>query len=622
MDEWDAFPDYQEDPWAAFPDAPVNKPQSLGQNIASDFSQRFQNVQGLKHGAADPIVTGLYSTGQAIGFGGDVLGGTIAAITPPQVKEPIMKAVGAAADFASPVTEPIGKAYGQFKQAHPNAAALLETAGNYAGLGLGAKSVQVAGKAINPLAKGLAGEEGGSITLKPKADRLNDKIAKMREQTLNKKQEGGELYNSIDENIRLSPEESGLLLKNMKSFEPKTDLERRDWAASKASRQVDEIVESLSVEPPTVGGMLQKKRTINSLMREAYKSGNDTEAASLRKVRDAIYNSMKGEGGKVSKEADFIWSQQSALDDLDDLMFRALGKNQPANSLDTAIRNYLASRKSAGLSNEEWKALEDVSNNSSFDKLKKGAASGLLKYFAGTAGAHMGPLGAAAGYFAGHYGSEFIKDSAMAAKIQRLDKVREMILSRKMKEVPEDTPKPVLAIGYRGDAARAAESRALAMQRLQEGKTGGLPVEPPQTGPYVGRDGEVPYNYYSPPTEKIPLLPPPDKMSRLPLNEQQINISKRTEERAATKNRRGEGVLKPPASQFEKLSKGLSQKKRGEFSNMAKLLKDGDISQNQFVRDAQAEFGLNSRQARELAREIKVHKTREDLGTQARKKKK
>ncbi len=53
----------------------------------------------------------------------------------------------------------------------------------------------------------------------------------------------------------------------------------------------------------------------------------------------------------------------------------------------------------------------------------------------------------------------------------------------------------------------AKQTRAEAAQRFKEGRTGGQPIQKPQTGPMVGRpDGDVPYNYYGGPNESGPKL--------------------------------------------------------------------------------------------------------------------
>ncbi len=582
---------------------PAPQPTTFPQKIAQSWDKRQENVNKAK-ATADPFVTGLYSTGQALGLAGDVAGSAIGTVTPEFIKQPAMKALGAVAEFAEPVTKPIGEAYGQFKGNHPNAAALLETAGNYSGLvpaQLGAPVIAKQGeKLLNraSVQKYINDESSGGV---PRPTKI-DKAAAMRQETeaLANKSKG--LYSDIRvEGMRFSPNEAGQIYKNLKSLKPKDDINLAPWLESSASKYADEIAESVMREAPTLSGLISRRADLNSDIRAAYKADNAKEAGKLEKVKDALDQVMMNPNTKKWQEANHIYAQAATLDEIDDLVFKAQGRAQPANSLDTAINNFLLSSKAKSLSDEEWAALKEVTDNGTIEKLKRSGASGLVKGVSGLVGGMVGgPAGATVGYLTGHFGSEFVKDAAMMAKLNKLEKFRELVLARKMKELPpEKTP---LQITDRGPEARAAETRANALQRLKEGRTGGLPVEKPQSGPMVGRpDGDVPYNYYGPTPQpgQLPpklLMPPPKDMVSSPSGKTRPMTAAEQESSAQGRARSQELGL---TSDIRRLisKKALAEKFGPVWDNIQESQKDLIKTQTEF------EFRKNKRPLEDIINE-------------------
>lgn len=106
------------------------------------------------------------------------------------------------------------------------------------------------------------------------------------------------------------------------------------------------------------------------------------------------------------------------------------------------------------------------------------------------------------------------------------------------------------------------------------------------------------------------LLPSPEKMSAIPMSEQEIAISKARisgGQRPVSTDPSGTQVIRPPASQMVKLQEGLGRKRGAEFNDLVQIFKDGDMSQNQFMNEVVRKFGLNTTQARSLAKEIKTY---------------
>jgi len=200
MKPWERYAPQQGSgkPWERYspPQASPTQPDTLGGKIGQAFFNRMQNVQDLKRNPrVDPLVVGPYATGQALGFATDAAGAALGSVTPDFIKQPAMKALGAAAEFAEPVTRPIAEAYGEFKQEAPMAAALLETAGNYAGAFSGAKGTQiVGGPVLNAATKTVtapvkAAVDASVFTTAKTANLLNnvtDKIADAISKTANR----------------------------------------------------------------------------------------------------------------------------------------------------------------------------------------------------------------------------------------------------------------------------------------------------------------------------------------------------------------------------------------------------------------------------------------------------
>lgn len=116
-----------------------------------------------------------------------------------------------------------------------------------------------------------------------------------------------------------------------------------------------------------------------------------------------------------------------------------------------------------------------------------------------------------------------------------------------------------------------------------------------------------PVSIPAPETPVTKLLAAPDKMSRLPITDEGAAVA-----RAAIKPRNvGEALSGPPirtpVSQATKLADSLGRGKKVELKNLTKMLSAGAISVNKFTQAAIAEFGLNTAQARALAKEIKTY---------------
>lgn len=107
------------------------------------------------------------------------------------------------------------------------------------------------------------------------------------------------------------------------------------------------------------------------------------------------------------------------------------------------------------------------------------------------------------------------------------------------------------------------------------------------------------------PQQQQKLLAAPGKLSAVPMSEQEIAIAQAQMTRGRRNPIQESGAAtKPPVSQFGKLSEKLGRTKGREFQDTVRIFKDGDMSQNQFIKDVSTKFGLSPTQARALAKEV------------------
>lgn len=431
--------------------------QGLFDRIKKDYEARV--VEGQQ--AADAYVAGDQGTAMTgLDFAGKIGAGTAAdaiaetaksaySYAPEGVKDAVSSGVSAITSL--PTNDPraptvgdaaglLGSKYEDFKKRYPDAARHVEAAVNIGSLlapEIPVKGKTLANTTMEAPAKAKSLVKSIPQSMQVVADDAAKQVAVKNEremQTEALRKSAGNLYKqSAQEGITFGEGDIENMSLALAKLKPKTDLEARSWNNSGAAKQIADIQESFQAELPTLEGMIAKRAEINSLIKVATRSGNDAEAYKLNRVKDAMDETMMNDKTSTWQLANHQWAQQATLDDMDEIVNKALSRAQPANSLDTAINNYLTGYKGRGLSDKEWQALKEVTNNSSVDKLRKGAASGLLKFTTGAIGATGGPVGAGAGYLMGHYGSEFLKDSAMAAKVAKLDRFREMVMSREMK---------------------------------------------------------------------------------------------------------------------------------------------------------------------------------------------
>lgn len=117
-----------------------------------------------------------------------------------------------------------------------------------------------------------------------------------------------------------------------------------------------------------------------------------------------------------------------------------------------------------------------------------------------------------------------------------------------------------------------------------------------------------PVDIPEPQPDPVLQLAAPGKLSPLPMSDEQIAIGQSLMNRPVnTGPDLSGGAIKPPVSQLTNMRERLGRGKSREFENLVKIFEDGDMSQNEFVKDMINQFGLTNTQARSLAQEIKKY---------------
>jgi hypothetical protein len=405
-----------------FPDA---VPKSFTERVGEDINKRLEASK-----TAPDLANFLISSARiGVGVPADIASETIKSgynMLPEAVQQPIEK-VGKAV-----VEQPLVKKGLQFAEEKAKEYPTLANAlGLVSELPVGAIATKVGASATGKVLG------TGRKAINELSDRFaTEKVAKKAVTSAQDKAVANRLYKLSEEaDIQFQPDNLSELNKNLSSLIPKTDAEKRAWGKSSASRFVQDLQETMQVEPLTLNGALAQRTVLNDEISAAYRAGKNAEANKLMEVKDALDKTMMNPETSAWQEANHIWGKASTKQDLEDMVLSAQDKAQPANSLDTAISNYIR-KNSRNLRENEKLALRSVIGEGGLKEVGKNLSSRLISHVATGVGASVGGLpGAAIGNLVGTYGSMFARDLTMMNKLKKLDKVFELIDNRPMKGI-------------------------------------------------------------------------------------------------------------------------------------------------------------------------------------------
>jgi hypothetical protein len=414
--------------------------------VGKAFQERRENVRETK-AAVDPLVRGPYAVGQAIGFGGDIAFEGARALTPEPVREAIGKGAQAVGEFIRPVTEPVGRAYGEFKGQNPNIAAGLETGGNFLqllGTGAGTKAAapvvkrgaQATGKAVAPAAKAVAdttadiGRKANVKTVVPASEEV--------------RKASGALFKKADEmGGILKPEVANSFYDDVLQIAPQTEAGKVFKGETRVSKLFDEIP-SLKDKPLTLDAAKEIDEALGDL---AYgtadaKTGKITSEGQkfltmqkkLRKTIDEATDDMVvggKEGFEILKQARSAWSTSLRLRDVERIIENADLYDKPATALRVGFRNLIRNdKKLIGYSDAEKRAIRQAAKTGIITDALRFAGSGLVPILAGVGGAAAtGGAGVAAAIpaFALQQGANAL---AIKRQVSRAEKARRAVAER------------------------------------------------------------------------------------------------------------------------------------------------------------------------------------------------
>jgi hypothetical protein len=488
------------DPFAApAADAPataepsfLDRMNSYVKNYAESTSDPVK--QQLISGQINPVSYAIQKTGQA---GEDIGNGVYNAMTAVPKMAWNMATLGDKTTNAD-IPQPI-KDVGNY------ASGAIQNGVNYlknTGIGQGISSIAAAHPEATEDAKSLIKATGVlspavglASAIKEAAPSVAEVAAARGATGAETKDASSEIYKNLP-NLPFSQAQHDNLISDLDALTPESSGVKSVWKRSGAPREIRAIKDAISEGPLDMQGAVALRSKLNGVINKAYIGGaTDTDVSHLLNVKNALTDTIKDNDGTGEwAQANHEFAKGSTLETLENFAAKSATKAQPTTAIDTAINNFINSKKSAGLPASERSALKDVTNNSKFDKLKQAAGSGLFKYAATSAGSALGPVGAGAGYLLGTYGSLAAKDAAYAAKLSKLDKAMDVIRNRPMAEtappIPR-APKPKPPLDFHNPIPAGAELPSHAGYAAS-----------PATEFYTGRDVGTP-SYY-PPTMAAP----------------------------------------------------------------------------------------------------------------------
>lgn len=411
------------------------------------YAKREANAQKIADDVVNdkisPVSGVLQGVGQAAGLVGDV-GGKALEIAAQGAAAMYPREAAVAKALIKPITESetlkagaqkVGQVYGDVKKAHPEAVGNAEAVGNIAMVLPVGKAVEMAAPLLKPAAD-VVNKVGGKVgdVIKDPLSAMDSALTPKPKMALPERPDAGSWYKKLrDMKVSFTPDESQKIAFNLDKLVPKDAGEAAVFNKSGIQNNIDMIKGAMKEEPLSFSGAQALRADLNSELKMAYNAGDGTRALHLEKVKEELSGALLNpKGNAKGLEASNAWQManhefqiESILGDLDLIAAKASGKAQPANSLDTAINNYLNNKKlSAGLRADERAALEAVTEKTQTGELLKSAASRLAPQIGAA-------VGGAPGFLVGHYGSMLSRTSAEALKLKKLQAAYDLINARK-----------------------------------------------------------------------------------------------------------------------------------------------------------------------------------------------
>lgn len=588
---------------------------SLGERITSRYDRSAdeadQVVKNPELNLAGRLASGV-SVGAKLGHG--IIAETADSLIPDAVKE----AAGAGVDLIRrgaahlPGMESYHKAwsdteqaYPEFEKKNPNTAAVLNMGGNVAQLAgdiAGVDGLMNVGRAAVNKASDLS--SNGLPKKAPAAPKFQGKSADL-------KKLAGEGYDEAAwSGESFSPEHvSNKFMQAMNSVKPKPIAGAVVPSENTAFLKDIGEFEGLAGRKMSLNDVTELDQNITMKINKYVDAKTGLPDANGRRLiqlqddlRDLVDNSP---GGDVIKSARTLWAAQRRLKDVEDIIERASLTQIPGTSMQNGFRNlYMNQKRMRGWSQREKLLIKKAAETGITDDLLGVMGSRLNVIAQAAAGGGLG--GTAAAAITGMAGRG-LRTKVIAGRAQKLG---DEIVNRALGE--SDLPR------------RAAPEYPAQRLLAAPGKLSPLPMTEREIAiarkqieqkPVAGQDTSG--SAIAPAPTK--LLPAPENMGKLPeeglaadeISRAQAQVKKAAGETGGvqvTEPPSGSTTIRPPVSQIEKLQGSLRGIKRGQLRNMQDHLLSGKLSQNKFVEMSKKSFGLNNKEALDLARETLKYK--------------
>lgn len=437
------------------------------QTIPELYLQKTGNAAGLLN---DIVGEGFKSVGHGLSY-----------ITPDYIEQPVKDAGKYVASTlgdthlgrtAIGAADEVSQAYRDFAQNNPRAARNVEAALN---IGMAAP-VAGALKGTAVAGSNIATRGAGAVVDAARSGKNSIQKVFTREPTIKAsaapKAMARDLYAEVDRlGVQLEPYVTQRMNFTLNKLRPKDPLKVGAWDGSGAQGFVDRLKMAQQQGGISISGASSLRSEINDEIKKAYRAGDKTKAFHLEGVKDALTKAItdpkavsptdyKGKNAWIMANHEF--AKKSVLEELELLAEKAAGRAQPANSLDTAINNFLTSHKSAGLLPAERQALKEVTERTSKGELMKSGGTRLLSAVGAAKG---GPVG----FMVGHYGSMLSRSAAEAAKLKKLDKVYELISNRTPPQLVPKPPAPKLLTNQRKSTVMQRRAEQVRRSEIEQG---------------------------------------------------------------------------------------------------------------------------------------------------------
>lgn len=550
----------------------VKKESTFSDRVKSNVAKRQAQMQG----SADAYVAGEQSlpetmAQQGLAFAGvvpDTIGEMLSSVTPQPVKDVLssgVKAVGSLPSFSGrTIGEDVPAELSSIAKANPRLARNTQAgmdALNVIGTGYGIKSAinvadQLGSKAINaPVVKNYLQDDRNIAGLEAGTPKIDD-LGKAASDSYEEAQFLGATF---------KPEQaSNRIAKQLKQALPKP-------IAGKVLTDEDQIFiknlkeyEGLEGQPLSLDDIKRLDETLSSKITAKFidpKTGMpDANGRRLQKFQYSvrkIIDDINEPGNDALINGRTLWAAKRRVDDLDAIAERASVAASPEKALQAGYRALYNDKDAI----RGWP-------DEAVELLKRAATPGIAAEVLGPitnrllAVVSLGSGNLAAGATA-HLGGMAARGLKGAVIARRGKKVQQSITEEAMNKLkPVDYPSP--------------------------SKIANLSKEE--------REAFVPLQ-----------LAAPGKLTPLGMTDEQVNIAQKLMSKPKKITPDSGAAVKPPVSQLTNVRGRLGKSKGAQFDALIEIYKQGDVSQNQFVKDITNQFGLNTKQARDLAKEIKTY---------------